>query len=221
MAGTTAKTTGLGNTKIMIVGNSKSFAAISYDTQTFFMLSSYLDAEGAKKLHRIEPEDFLKNPSTDFQYINLVVKDFDLRKQISKTLDNLNLDRFTYINTDFTAFTKINIAKQHFKIGPGCMIYPGVWIYSGNIGKDVVIHSMVRLAENIQIDDGSFLSGSITIAGDCRIGKNCYLGTNVLLYDHVTICDDVKLLPGVNIRKNINHPGTYYNPTIFDLKRFP
>lgn len=200
----------------MIVKNSKPLAAISYDTQTFDFLTKFVADESDHVVTRFSPEQFFNNPDPAYQYINLVVKDFVERHVISDRLTQWNLDRWTYIGDDVghPAHT-VSLNNKNLSIGPGCLIYPAVWAYSGHIGQDVIMHSMTRMAENVYIGDGSFLSGSITIAGGCRIGNRCFLGNNLFFMDGVSICDDVKLLPGTNLRKNITEPGTYYNPGAF------
>jgi acetyltransferase-like isoleucine patch superfamily enzyme len=200
----------------MLIKNDKPLAAISYDTRTFGQLGKFVQADGTNEITRIEPSDFLKNPTSDFQYINLVIKDFDQRKQISAVLDQHNLDRFTYIGHDSTdsLFHVSNIT-----VGKGCMIFPWVRAYSGNIGNDVVVHSMTVLAEDVQIGNGSFVSGGVTIAGGCKIGNWCFLGNNLFFMDNVSICDNVKLIPGTNIRKSITEPGTYYNPYTYKIEK--
>jgi NDP-sugar pyrophosphorylase family protein len=199
----------------MIIGNSKPLAAISYDTQTYGQLKKFIEAESQIELVRIDPNEFLANPDSNYQYINLVVKDFEQRKQISAVLDQHALYRFTYIGEDSTAS---RFHANNFNVGQGCMLFPGVWIYTGSIGNDVIVHSSVRMAENVQVGNGCFFSGSITLAGNCKVGNWCYLGNNLFLIDHVEICDDVKLLPGTNLRKSIKKSGTYYNPNMFRLE---
>lgn len=202
----------------MLIKNDKPLMAISYDTQTFNMLYHYVLDETGIEINRILPADFLKDLSPDYQYINLVVKDFDERKQVSQALDQHLLDRFTYVEQSHQAISKLILSKS-FKIGPGCFIYPAVFGYLGSIGKDVIVHSFVRLAENVVIGDGTFISGSVTMAGSCTIGDWCFLGNNIFFIDGIQVCDNVKLLPGTNLRKSITEPGTYYNPYTYKMER--
>lgn len=205
----------------MLIKNDKPLVAISYDTQTFNQLRKFINDETGLDLDRVEPNEFFKNPDPEYQYINLVIKDFDQRKQVSAVLDQNDLDRFTYVGNE------LGTAKFHFEkfkfdgisIGKGCLIFPGVWAYSGSIGNDVILHSMTKLAENVRIGNGSFLSGSITVAGGCTIGDWCFLGNNLFFIDGVHVCNDVKLLPGTNLRKSISEPGTYYNPNTYRVEK--
>ena len=201
----------------MLIKNNKPLAAISYDTQTYGQLRKFIELEDNIDLARIDPNDFLENPNPGYQYINLVVKDFDQRKQVSSALDQHKLDRFTYIGQDTTA-SRFHL--DQFKVGMGCMLFPGVWMYlGGSIGNDVIMHAMIRMAENVHVGNGCFYSGSITIAGGCTIGDWCFLGNNLFFIDGVHVCNDVKLLPGTNLRKSITEPGTYYNPNTYKLEK--
>jgi NDP-sugar pyrophosphorylase family protein len=198
--------------------SNKPLAVVSFDSQTFFMLTEFLKLETNESVVRIEAEDFLKFPSDQYQYINLVVKDFELRKKISQKLDECNLQRWTFVSDDIRQSSITVDRRKKLTIGDGCFIYPGVWAYSGSIGNDVIIHSMVKIAENVSIGNGCFFSGGITIAGNCSIGEWCYLGNNLFFIDNVSICDNVRLLPGTNLRKSINQPGTYYNPHTYKIE---
>jgi tetrahydrodipicolinate N-succinyltransferase len=200
----------------MLIKNHKPLAAISYDTQTFGQLRKFIQADEGFDLVRVDPNDFLQNPTDNYQYINLVVKDFDQRKQISAALDQFKLDRFTYIGVDSVAS---RFRATDITVGQGCMLFPGVWAYTGNIGNDVIMHGLVKLAENVQVGNGCFFSGSITIAGGCTIGDWCFLGNNLFFIDGVQVCDNVKLLPGTNLRKSITQPGTYYNPHTYKIEK--
>lgn len=200
----------------MLIKNEKPLAAISYDTQTYGQLRQFITTEEGLELVRIDPNDFLSDPTQDYQYINLVVKDFDQRKEVSAMLDQHNLDRFTYIGEDAIA-THFHAKSIH--IGKGCMLFPAVWGYSGSIADDVIMHGLVKMAENVCIGKGSFLSGAITLAGGCTIGEWCFLGNNLFFIDHVSICNDVKLLPGTNLRKSITESGTYYNPHTYKVEK--
>jgi UDP-3-O-[3-hydroxymyristoyl] glucosamine N-acyltransferase len=200
----------------MIVGNSKPLAAVSYDTNTYGQLKKFINDESQIDLARVDPNEFLINPDPKYQYINLVVKDFEQRKQISAVLDHNKLDRFTYIGEDSVA-TRFH--ARDIKVGQGCMLFPAVWVYTGVIGNDVIMHGLVKMAENVQVGHGCFFSGSITIAGGCTIGNWCFLGNNLFFIDGIQVCDNVKLLPGTNLRKNITEPGTYYNPYTYKMEK--
>lgn len=196
----------------------KPLAAVSYDTKTYDLLCRFMSLETAETVVRISPEDFLANPTADYQYINLVVKDFDLRKTISSVLDETKLDRWTFIAEDGTAAHQTLIKNNKITVGDGCFIYPAVWAYSGTIGNDVIIHSWVKLAEDIEIGSGTFISGEVTIPGSCKIGNWCFIGNNIFFVDNISITDNVKLLPGTNLRKSIKKSGVYYNPNIFKVE---
>ena len=207
----------------MLIKNSKPLAAISYDTQTFALLTEFIKNEGDDHVTRIEPTQFKQDLDPNYQYINLVLKDWEERKEISSLLDQHELDRFTYLNTDYAAIpTSISVVNNSkMSIGPGCFLYPGVMAYSGSIDKDVIIHGRVALAENIHIGTGTFMSGACVIAGNCDIGSWCYIGTSVLILDHVTVASDTKILPGTAVKKSIKKSGTYYNPHFYKIQKLP
>jgi len=208
----------------MLIKNDKPLVAVSYDTATYFLLHNYVMQETGISIGRIDPSDFVKNPSTDNQYINLVTLDLVERKKIVDLFNNLNLDRFTYVHDEMFRWKfsdiALNQAKKGTVVGKGCFIYPGVWAYLTHIGDDCIVHSFVRIAENVRIGNNVFLSGSITIAGGSEIGNNCFISTNTLIMDHVTIADNVHLLPGMTIKKSITKSGKYYNPNVFEIKQF-
>lgn len=188
--------------------------AISYDTRTFLMLTRFMhDADSTVEILRIDPKDFIMKSSDEYQYINLVSKDFQERKLISKLLDDRSHDRFSYIDTEYKA-----VKHEHSNFGPGCFIYPGVMAYFADFGKDVMVHGRCNFAEGVKVGDGCFFSGTVTVAGDSTIGSFCNISTNVLIMDHVTICDDVRILPATNVRKSITKSGTYYNPYAYKVE---
>jgi len=200
--------------------SNKPLAVISYDTQTYSLLCRFVAYESKNEsVTRISPEDFLQSPSDQYQYINLVVKDFDLRKKISNQLDSGNLERWTFVSEDGKEVKHTLDKNEKITIGRGCFIYPAVWAYTGVIEDDVIIHSWVKLAENVKIGKGSFLSGDITIAGNCTIGQWCYIGNNVFFIDNICIANDVRLLPGTSLRKGIKEPGNYYNPYVYKIEK--
>lgn len=197
----------------MLIKNEKPLCAISYDTKTFTMLTRLVNKDDKSLvIKRIEPKEFIKEHSNEYQYINLVIKDVDERKLISSVLDANNCDRFSYINT--------NLSVHEFtKFGPGCFVYPGVMTYEATIGKDNILHGRVSLAEDVVIGNGCFFSGVVSIAGSTTIGDYCFISTSVTVMDNLKIANDVRLLPGMVIKKSIQEPGTYYNPSVFEIKK--
>ena len=202
----------------MLLKNDKPLAVISFDTATCGLLKWYVGLEGHEFI-RIHPDDFIANPDLSYQYINLVIKDFNLRKLISKKLDDVGADRWTFISQDVVGGAHIIATNRKVSVGKGCVIYPGAWAYSGIIDNDVIMHSLVKIAEDVRIGKGTIISGNTTIAGNCKIGQWCFIGPNIIIIDHVTIGDDITLLPGTNVRKSILHPGTFYNPYVFKIEQ--
>lgn len=194
--------------------NDKPLRAISYDTRTFYTLRLLLDHdEPGVVVDRILPEEFLKNPDNNYQYINLVTLDFQERETVSTALDSYNLSRFTFIDDSF------NNPANSLKVGAGSMVLKGVFAYQATLGKDCLLHGRVSLAEDVVVGNGCFFSGVVTLAGSSTVGDFCFLSTNVTVMDKVSITDHVRLLPGMVVRKSINEPGTYYNPYVFEVKK--
>jgi UDP-3-O-[3-hydroxymyristoyl] glucosamine N-acyltransferase len=182
---------------------SKNLVAVSFDTATYHDLQCFVNEHHGYTLTRIDPEEFLTTKqSVDVSYINLVVKDFKLRKQITQHLDNNNFDRFSLIHDQCYA-TSADIAL-------GCMIYPLVAIYSMvRIERDVIVHSLTAIAHQCQIGAGAFVSGGITIAGNTSIGEFVQIGINATIYDNISIANDIIIGATTVVRKNILIPGTY------------
>lgn len=197
----------------MLLKNDKPLAAISYDTRTYAMLCELVSRDDPDiAVLRIDPNDFEKSPDPTYQYVNLVNKDWEQRKRISKILDEKQLDRFSYISQDIAS-------HNNTTFGNGCVIFAGLGTYYGTIGNDVMMHGRVSLAEGVSVGNGCFFSGLVTVAGDSHIGDFCYIGTSVVILDHVKICSDVKLLPGTSVKKDITEPGKYYNPFFYRIEK--
>lgn len=200
----------------MIIKNSKPLAAISYETVTFKMLCDYIHSEDPSlSVIRINPSDFISSSSQDYQYINLITKDFVERKLVSSLLDERNHDRFSFLHNSPHGGTTYN----NCSIGPGSFIYQGSGWYNLTMGKDCIMHGACAFAENVSMGNGNFLSGFVIAGGNVKIGNFCFISTNVLIMDNVTICDDVTLGPRSTIRKNITSPGVYVNPYALKIKK--
>jgi len=200
----------------MIIKNSKPLAAISYETATFKVLSNYIHYEDPSlSITRINPSDFISSSSQDYQYINLITKDFVERKLVSSLLDERNHDRFSYLHNSTAPGTTYN----NCSIGPGSFLYQGSGWYNLTTGKDCIIHGGCAFAENVSIGNGSFLSGFVLVGGNVKIGNFCFISTDVLIMDNVTICDDTKIGPRSAVRKSITSPGVYVNPYALKIKK--
>jgi UDP-3-O-[3-hydroxymyristoyl] glucosamine N-acyltransferase len=180
---------------------STTLIAISFFTATYQDLKIHLKNEG-HDLTRIDPEDFLSGTCPDGNYINLVVKDFSLRKQITDTIDQLKLSRFSFIHDQSST--------HNSKIAFGCVVYPMVSLYNNStLEKDVIIHSLSGVAHNSIIGTGSYISGGVSIGGVTTVGKWCFINMGVILYDNIEIHDGTTIGAGTVVRKSIQEPGTY------------
>ena len=183
------------------LNNNKPCVAISYNTVTYADLTYYMSKENVD-LIRIAPEDFIQNSTNEYQYINLVVNNIELRETITNALDNNNLDRFSFVHPSATV--DVDIASA------GIMIYPQVTLYpNARIGNDVIIHANTQIAHFSELGKGTYVSGSVTIGGNTKIGNYCSIGISATIVDKLTISSYVKIGPATLIRKNIISPGTY------------
>lgn len=177
--------------------------AVSYDTTVFADLKHFMKSTDNVDLERMDPEDFFVADILPDQYINLVTKSLDQRKQISQSLDNWQAKRFSYIHPS-VCYNSKNFAK-------GVFLYPSTVFYPGSeIGNDVIVHSCSVLAHNSKYGRGTVVSGHVSTSGSVNIGEFCFLGVSATIYDNVNICDNVTLGANAVVRKSINEPGTYY-----------
>lgn len=216
MAGRTAKAIDLENIKAAMITRNlqKPLAAISFDTATYKQLKHLIEVESpGLGLALVSPAQFLKDLSNDYQYVNLITKDFALRKQISQALDAADLERFTYVDDFFKSPGQVST------VGTGSVLFQAVFCYSATFGKDCLVHGRTAFGENVMVGQGSFFSGGVTVAGHARIGDFCFVSTNVAVMDHVTVASDVRLLPGLIVKKDIIESGVYYNPYAFKINK--
>jgi UDP-3-O-[3-hydroxymyristoyl] glucosamine N-acyltransferase len=194
----------------MILHNSdKQYFAICYDTVTFNALKYYMSIDGIT-LNRILPDELIQNPSNDKQYINLVVKDLDLRKQITGILDKYKLDRFSYVHPS-SDITNVSVGRGVF-INPNCTLY-----ITAKILEDVLIHGNTLIAYNSTIGKGTVISPSVSIAGSSIIGEFCFLGIATTVIDNVTLGDNIVIGAHSLVAKNLTTPGKYVGAPVRQL----
>ncbi len=183
--------------------SSKKLVAVSFDTATYHDLQYFVNEHDGYTLTRMDPEEFLTTiRSDDVSYINLVIRNFELRKQITQYLDDNDFDRFSFIHNQCYA-PSANIAL-------GCMIYPMVSIYpSAVLKRDVIVHSLTVVAHQCQVGAGTFISGGTTIGGNTSIGEFTQIGIDATLYDKIAIPADTIIGASTVVRKNILTSGTY------------
>lgn len=180
--------------------------AISYDTATFRDLEYWLKTLYQVNLSRLDPSN-LHDLSGNNQYVNLITKDFSLREQITKKLDDEGLDRFSFIHPK--ASVDIDLS------GSGVFIYPNVSVYPNSlVGKDVIIHGNSLIAHYVSIGKGTYISGGVTIGGSSKIGNFCFIGLCSSISDNVQIVSHVLLGANSKVKKNIQVSGTYACPTL-------
>lgn len=194
---------------------SNQLVAISFDTVTYRDLQCFLSDNNPLnyKLSRIDPFEFLQETQhIDGSYINLVTKDMQLRQKITEKLDSSELDRFSLIHE----MSYVDAAN----IGPGCMIYPMVSMYSNTtLVKDNIVHSSTMIAHDCYLDVGTYVSAGVNIAGTTKIGKFCCFGLASIVTDHIVIVDHVTIGTGALVRKSIINPGVYITQSLSDITK--
>lgn len=193
-------------TTLIILSNkktSKILYAVSFDSATYHDLECFVNEHSGYSLTRIDPDDFLLlHQPLPGSYINLIIRDVELRKQITNHLDHYCFDRFSLVHDkSYVGFANI---------APGCMIYPLVSIYPNTVlHQDVIVHSLTLIAHRCQIGAGAFISGGITIAGNTSIGKFTQIGIDATIYDQIAIPANTVIGASSVVRKKILKSGAY------------
>lgn len=198
---------------ILKQNNCDVFCAVSYESNTFCDLQFFLD-ESKVCLQRIDPESFVAGQRMigACNYINLLTKGMDHRQRICELFDTDNLDRFSFVHDTSTI--------SGARIALGSFVYPLVAIYpNATIGPDVIVHSQSALAHAVEVGQGSFLSGAVTVGGSTKIGDYCVFGLAATVYDRIHITSHCHFGARTIIRKNVDVSGKYgYSKTNCLLK---
>ena len=181
----------------------RSCVAISFDTKIFNDLKQYLKSDEIE-LKINDPTEFLNTTqfSSDDTFINLVIKDFNLREQISEHMTRLKCDRFSFVHRTACVDGAI--------INDGCFVYPNVTVYpNATVEQDVIIQANSRISHNVRIQRGVFIGGLVNISGSSTIGKFVKLYPSCNITDKISVADYVTIGTGTTLRKNITESGTY------------
>jgi len=179
------------------------YVAISFDTAIFNDLKQYLKSDEIE-LKNIDPTEFLNTTqfSSDDTFINLVTKDFDLRKQISDHMSKSKCERLSFVHKTACVDGAI--------INDGCFVYPNVTVYpNATVEQDVIIQANSRISHNVRIQRGVFIGGLVNISGSSTIGKFVKLYPSCNITDKISVADYVTIGTGTTLRKNITESGTY------------
>jgi acetyltransferase-like isoleucine patch superfamily enzyme len=182
---------------------SKHLIAVSFDTVTYQDLVCFVNEHPGYILSRLDPMVFLHTiPDKNYAYINLVIKDFELRKKVTEHLDRNKLSRFSLLHD--RAYYKDAV------IGEGCLIYPMVTLYPNcELEKDIIVHSLSLIAHKCYIKTGVFISGRVSVGGGTSIGRFTQINLDSTIYDNIEICDDNNIGASSIVRKSIQMPGVY------------
>ena len=191
----------------MLIANRKPLVAISFDTVTYRDLKLWLEKFHGTELLRVEPNQQHLQFSPEYQYINLVIKDFVLRQEITEFLDREKLDRFSFVHP----MTSVDI-----EIDPiGVMVGPLVAIYSNcKVGSDMIVQTLSVLGHDTCIGKGSYISPNVVVAGTARIGEYCFIGFGSGIFENITIASNVVLGAHALVRHSIDSPGVYFSPHV-------
>jgi UDP-3-O-[3-hydroxymyristoyl] glucosamine N-acyltransferase len=185
--------------------SSKSITAVSFDTACFNDLNYCIKQEHPElTLYAINPEEFVNAPPDNTtQYINLVIRDLNLRQQVSEYLDQHNLDRFTFVHPLSTVWTDIGSQNGSY-IGPFVNIQTKVVLEN-----DLFIHGLTGIGHKCSIGTGTIVCGHTLIGGTTKIGRHCLLNTRSTIYDAVSIVNNTIIGAESTVRKSITDPGVY------------
>jgi UDP-3-O-[3-hydroxymyristoyl] glucosamine N-acyltransferase len=185
--------------------SSKSITAVSFDTSCFNDLNYCIKQEHPElTLYAINPEEFINAPPDNTtQYINLVIRDLNLRQQVSEYLDQHNLDRFTFVHPLSTVWTDIGSQNGSY-IGPSVIIQTKVVLEN-----DLFIHALTGIGHKCSIGTGTIICGHTLIGGTTKIGRHCLLNSRSTIYDAVSIVNNTIIGAESTVRKSITDPGVY------------
>jgi acyl-[acyl carrier protein]--UDP-N-acetylglucosamine O-acyltransferase len=175
---------------------------VSYETTTYNDLKFLLATSGIP-LTRIDPVAFINTaPDPSMLYVNMVTLDLALRKKVTETIDNLNLDRFNFIHESSAIWSKLS--------GKGLLIFPFVGIMTDvTINNDVILYGHNGIAHRTHIGTGCVIDAYTMIAGSSNIGDFCHIRSRVTVYDKVNVANDVIISANSIIRKDIVESGVY------------
>jgi len=73
-------------------------------------------------------------------------------------------------------------------LGPGCLVYPFVFIGPGvRLGRHVTVLSHAGIHHETTVGDWSILASHVALAGAVTIGEHCYLGMGSRVIGGVTV----------------------------------
>jgi UDP-3-O-[3-hydroxymyristoyl] glucosamine N-acyltransferase len=191
----------------------KKLIAISFPGSTVRDLQYFVKNEHDLEIEIISPREFLKAHTVDdqCQYMNLVVhtNEMRLREEVSNKLDDLKLERFTYVHS--------SVFLTNIQIGDGVFMYPMSMSYpDAVIEDDVVVHGWVGISHKCVFKKGAFISGRCSISGGVVIGRYSWIGQCVTFYDNINIPDFTTIGAMSVITKDITEPGTW--TTVYNKK---
>lgn len=158
------------------------------------------------ELSIITPEEFfnLKN-FADYQYHVAFIVDFELRKKVCNTIDELNLNCISYIHDKaLIRLSDMDEIGKNVAIGPFSTIDKNCVV-----GDHTIIDSYCLLSHNVEVGKNCLLFSGTMIMGSSKVGNNCIFGMKSSVLNRISITDNVKLTAFANVTKDIEKSGDY------------
>jgi acetyltransferase-like isoleucine patch superfamily enzyme len=197
----------------MIYDNKLPIVCIGYKQSTVTQelvasLTLYGDDENfCLSVDVITPENFLKIKNKhQYQYILGFNRDQQLRKQITKIINDKKLNCPTGIHS--TVFAADKNYKSY--IGQGTFIAPYCSLMmNSKIGNFCLLENYCMISHYTSIGDNVHMHPGTMIAGKTVIGNNCVFNFRSTVLNGVNICDDVEIGACGMVTKDITIPGRY------------
>jgi UDP-3-O-[3-hydroxymyristoyl] glucosamine N-acyltransferase len=192
----------------MIIGNNKPIRVIGY-AESSMTHEIVGEISRTSSVSVIGTQDFLNNPDFQFQYIVSVSVDFEERKNVIDTVDDLDLDLITVISDQSLVGNRPAPVIQ-----PGTFIFPFCSIGLGaTIGRHCIISAYSMIGHYSTIGCNCVLRPGVMITDKSLIGNNCVFNIRSTVTNRATIVDNVELMAFANVAKNITVPGRYIGST--------
>lgn len=106
-----------------------------------------------------------------------------------------------------THFGKL-VLGDRVHVGSGTTIDRGTFADS-RIGDDAKIDNLCHFGHNIEIGQGTIVTGGVVVAGSAKIGSFCVIGGGTCIAGHLEIADQVQIGGMSGVTKSIPEKGAY------------
>ncbi|MDD3771316.1 MAG: UDP-3-O-(3-hydroxymyristoyl)glucosamine N-acyltransferase [Weeksellaceae bacterium] len=111
------------------------------------------------------------------------------------------------------------IIEDYVEIGAGCTIDRAT-LGSTIIHSGVKLDNQIQIAHNVEINSNTVIASQTGIAGSTKIGKNCMIGGQVGIIGHLKIGDFVQIQAQSGVNNNIPTYGKVYGSPAMDASDF-